>query len=67
MNVDHSELMAAEATKRDANWDPAHRAKVVEQTIRWADSQQAIPRNSKAGCLAEQERKNVQLAPPPQS
>jgi hypothetical protein len=64
MNVDPSELMVAEAAKRDANWDPARRAKVIEQTIRWADSQRAIPRNSKAGCLAEQARKHAQLAPP---
>jgi hypothetical protein len=64
MNVDLSELIAAEEAKRNANWDAVRRAKVIEETIRWADSQRAIPRNSKAGCLAEQARKLAQLAPP---
>ncbi len=54
MTDDLTELLQREALKRDRNWDPAARWKVIEATIDWVDSQAAIPRNSKAGCLAHQ-------------
>jgi hypothetical protein len=49
-----SELLQRESLKRDRNWHPAARWKVIEATIDWVDSQAAVPRNSKAGCLAHQ-------------
>jgi hypothetical protein len=48
-------LIAREEQKRDACWDPVERWKVLQQTIAWVDSQQAIPRNSPRGCLQHQQ------------
>jgi hypothetical protein len=54
MTDDLTELLAQEAAKRDRNWNSAARWKVIQATIDWVDSQAAVPRNSKAGCLAHQ-------------
>jgi len=50
-------LKQNEERKRERCWDPQHRWQVLQETIAWVDSQQAVPRNSPAGCLAEQRRK----------
>ena len=49
-------LIENEAAKRDRNWNPALRWKVLQETIAWVDAQATISRNSKAACLANQAR-----------
>ncbi len=51
-----SELLAAEEAKRERNWNPQLRWQVILATIAWAESQKTVRRNSRAACLAEQER-----------
>lgn len=48
---------AEEEAKRERNWDPAVRWRVIQEMIAWADAQQLIPRNSREGCLREQRRR----------
>ena len=58
-----SQLLAAEEAKRERNWDSALRWKVIQETIRWAETQRTVRRNTPAACLAEQERKLAALRP----
>jgi hypothetical protein len=55
------DLKAREEVKRERAWNPVKRWRVLQQTIAWVDSQQKVPRNSPAGCLAEERRKQVRL------
>ncbi len=48
------ELLRAEEEKRRRCADPVQQWLAFQATCTWLDSQQAIPRNSKAGCLAQQ-------------
>lgn len=57
MNLPLSELKQLEEAKRERNWDPAVRWKVIQDTITWAEQQTTVRRNTPAACLAEQERK----------
>jgi hypothetical protein len=59
----NAELKKSEEEKRDRCWNPRARWRVIEQTIAWVDSQQAIPRNSRQACLANQERLLRNLSP----
>ena len=43
MKSRHEEL-AAEEQKRERNWDPQLRWKVLQEMIAWVDAQQPIPR-----------------------
>ena len=54
MNESLSDLIAIEHRKREANWDPALRWKVIQDTITWAEAQAAVPRNSRQRCLEAQ-------------
>ena len=51
---DLSRLIQQEEAKRDRCVDPREQWKVLQATIAWVDSQQEVPRNSMAGCLAAQ-------------
>lgn len=55
-------LKQLEEEKRERAWDPQERLRVIQQTIAWADSQQAVPRNSPAGCQAAEARLMARLA-----
>lgn len=55
------ELIAAEEPKRERNWDPKLRWRVIQDTITWAEAQRTVRRNTPEACLAEQERKLAQL------
>jgi hypothetical protein len=57
MNESLSELKQQEEAKRERNWDPAMRWKVIQDTIAWAEQQATVRRNTPAACLAEQQRK----------
>ena len=50
------ELIEREEAKRERNWDPALRWKVIQDTITWAEQQATVRRNTPAACLAKQRR-----------
>jgi hypothetical protein len=57
-----TELISEEEKKRWRNWDPKLRWQALQNAIAWADSQCAVRRNSKEGCLANQRRLLAQFA-----
>jgi hypothetical protein len=58
-------LLQSEEEKRRRNVDPVTRWRQFQALCGWLDSQQPIPRNSKAGCLAQQEKwRRAGLLPP---
>ena len=59
------DLIQSEEAKRRRNVDPVDRWRQYIAFCSWLDSQQPIPRNSKAGCLAQQEKwRQAGLLPP---
>jgi hypothetical protein len=48
------EAKAREEAKRERCWDAVQRWKAFQETIAFVDSQQPVPRNSRASCLARQ-------------
>jgi hypothetical protein len=67
MSADFATLLESEQAKRDRCWDSAERWRVLQETITWVDSQQSVPRNSRAGCLAAQARLLARLIQLPTS
>ena len=59
---DLSDLLQSEAAKRDRNWNPQERWRVIQQTIAWSEMQSTVRRNTKAACLANQARVLAGLA-----
>jgi len=57
-----SELIQLEQAKRDRNWAPEQRWKVLQQTIAWVESQATVRRNTREACLANQRRLLTQIA-----
>ncbi len=55
--MNDTQLKQNEELKREKCWDPQQRWQVLQETIAWVDSQQAVPRNSPAGCLAAERRR----------
>lgn len=55
--MDLTELWQHEEEKRRRHWDPAERWRVIQQTIRWAEQQATVRRNTPEACLREQRRK----------
>jgi hypothetical protein len=51
----------SEEAKRDRHIDRDRRQQMLEEAAFWLDAQQSVPRNSIAGCLANQARLNAQL------
>lgn len=51
------ESLAREEEKRRRAWAPADRWKVILDTIRWAESQAAVRRNTPASRLREERAK----------
>jgi len=47
-----------EERKRELDWNPAERWRLIQEMIAWADAQAAVPRNSRARCLELQRAKN---------
>ncbi len=62
MSESLNELIAREQAKRERNWDPALRWKVIQETLAWCEAQATVRRNTPAACLAEQNRKLAWLA-----
>jgi hypothetical protein len=61
-NESLGDLLAREKAKRERNWDPAQRWKVIQETLAWCEAQATVRRNTPAACLAEQNRKLAWLA-----
>jgi hypothetical protein len=57
----NDDLKQREEAKRNRRLSEQQRWRMIEETIDWVDSQQPVPRNSKAGCLANQARLNARL------
>jgi hypothetical protein len=57
-----NDLKAREEAKRERNWDPKVRWKVIQETLAWCAAQATVGRNTPAACLAEQQRKLAWLA-----
>lgn len=55
--MDMTELLRQEEEKRRRHCDPAERWRVIQQTIRWAEQQATVQRNTPEACLSEQRRK----------
>lgn len=58
-----AERLRQEEEKRGRQWEPAERWRVILQTIRWAEQQATVRRNSPQACLGEQRRKLPRCAP----
>lgn len=43
-----------EHEKRERAWTPAARWQAIQETIRWAEAQAAIKRNTPAACIARE-------------
>ena len=56
MNESFNELVKREQAKRERNWKPQLRWKVLQETIDWAAAQNTMRRNTKQACLANQQR-----------
>jgi hypothetical protein len=56
MNESLTDLIREEARKRDRNWNPQERWRVLQETISWVESQMTVRRNTKEACLANQAR-----------
>lgn len=54
-------FLKEEEHKRERDWDPLARWKVLQETISWVDAQQAVPRNSRVACLRLQAEKVAKL------
>ncbi|MCE9629945.1 MAG: hypothetical protein K8S94_04390 [Planctomycetia bacterium] len=50
------DLAQREHARRERAWNPAARWQAILETIRWAEAQAHIPRNTPAACI-EQERR----------
>jgi hypothetical protein len=56
-NPTSDDFARREEAKRDANWSPAERWQVLQETITWAEAQLKVPRNTPARCLELQVKK----------
>jgi len=57
----NDDLKHREEQKREANWDPAERWRVLQATIAWVESLPSVQRNTPAKCL---ELQRARLAGP---
>ena len=52
------DLVLHEHQKRERAWTPAARWQAIQETIRWAEAQAAVKRNTPAACI-ERERARI--------
>ncbi|MHB0960690.1 MAG: hypothetical protein ACYC6N_31355 [Pirellulaceae bacterium] len=55
------EFKADEEQRRERNWDPAERWRVLQETLSWAEAQATVRRNTKQSQLARQSEKVARL------
>lgn len=51
------DLARREHDRRERAWIPAARWQAIQETIRWAEAQATVRRNTPAACIAEERRK----------
>jgi hypothetical protein len=51
------DLARRERERRERAWSAATRWQVIQDTIRWAEAQGNVRRNTPAACIAHEERK----------
>jgi hypothetical protein len=56
------ELKADEERRRERNWDPAERWRVLQETLSWAEAQATVRRNTKQSQLANQKEKLARMS-----
>ena len=61
MEID-PQLKLQEELKRERNWNPALRWKVIQDTITWAEQQATVRRNTPEACRREEQRKLAENA-----
>ena len=54
--MDMSELLRDEHAKRERNWNPIERWRVIQETIAWVASQPNVMRNTPAKCREKEVR-----------
>jgi hypothetical protein len=57
-----SQLKADEEQRRERNWDPAERWRVLQETLSWAEAQATVRRNTKQSQLAKQKEKLARMS-----
>ena len=62
-NQERADLIRAEEEKRRRCVDPVQQCMAFQATCAWLDAQQSVPRNSKAGCLAQEARRAAREQP----
>jgi hypothetical protein len=55
------DLAVREHEKRERAWTPAARWQAIQETIRWAEAQAAVKRNSPAACIAKERARSPAL------
>jgi hypothetical protein len=51
-----SDIKQAQEALREAQWNPAKRWKIIQETITWAEAQTTVQRNTRRACLIKQAR-----------
>ena len=58
---DSADRSACEHERRELAWHPAARWQVIQETIRWAESQSTARRNTPRACIERERRLKRQL------
>jgi len=58
---DPADRAACEHEQRERVWHPAARWQVIQETIRWAESQATARRNTPRACIERERRLRLQL------
>ena len=56
------ETTVDEENRRERNWDPAERWRVLQDTMSWAEAQATVRRNTKQSQLTRQNEKLARMA-----
>ena len=56
------QLKADEEQRRERNWDPAERWRILQETLSWAEAQATVRRNTKQSQLAKQKEKLARMS-----
>ena len=51
------DLARREQARRERAWSPGARWQAIQETIRWAEQQATVRRNTPAACIAEERRR----------
>lgn len=54
-----NDLVLHEHEKRERAWTPAARWQAIQETIRWAEAQAKVRRNTPAACIERERARNA--------